>query len=212
MAGQKFSKKCEICGINIHMVHTHEGWIAFDNFGKHYCSFPNQKEWSLNTLNHPFTCKTTCWWCGYDEVFYHTNGNGDSVLLEEPFGIPWIVHSCWENNKEDRTNRLNLFEKRLRNLGYNGEDTNFNERFFPKTKINLELIAEDYRVLDKAIQKICDFLSKLQIHYIGPLPYKKNNQFIRKLQFDESVFNHISFELQKIDLPPSISIIIKGKK
>lgn len=39
------------------------------------------------------TYTTTCWWCGA-EVYYHTNGYGDSVLFDS-LGWPWQIHSCW---------------------------------------------------------------------------------------------------------------------
>jgi hypothetical protein len=42
----------------------------------------------------PVTFSTQCWWCG-DIVFYHTNGYGDCVLLDE-LGPPWPVHHCWD--------------------------------------------------------------------------------------------------------------------
>ena len=39
------------------------------------------------------TYPTTCWWCGA-EVYYHTNGYGDSVLFDA-LGYPWQIHPCW---------------------------------------------------------------------------------------------------------------------
>jgi hypothetical protein len=42
----------------------------------------------------PRTYTTRCWWCGA-EVYYHTNGYGDSVLFDS-LGWPWEVHGCWE--------------------------------------------------------------------------------------------------------------------
>ena len=41
------------------------------------------------------TYTTACWWCGVD-VYYHTNGYGDSVLFDF-LGYPWRVHSCWRD-------------------------------------------------------------------------------------------------------------------
>jgi hypothetical protein len=41
------------------------------------------------------TYPTSCWWCG-EEVIYHTNGFGDSVLFDS-LGSPWRKHPCWEN-------------------------------------------------------------------------------------------------------------------
>lgn len=49
------------------------------------------------------TRSTTCWWCS-DSVFYHTNGNGDSVLFDS-LGWPWEVHPCWtEYSNGKKTN------------------------------------------------------------------------------------------------------------
>ncbi len=49
------------------------------------------------------TRSTICWWCG-DSVFYHTNGNGDSVLFDS-LGWPWEVHPCWtEYSNGKKTN------------------------------------------------------------------------------------------------------------
>jgi hypothetical protein len=47
----------------------------------------------LNT-NDAKTYSTNCRWCG-DQVFYHTNGYGDSVLFDS-LGYPWEVHDCWQ--------------------------------------------------------------------------------------------------------------------
>jgi hypothetical protein len=41
-------------------------------------------------------------------VYYHTNGNGDSVLFDS-LGCPWQVHDCWENQREEKKN-VKLFE------------------------------------------------------------------------------------------------------
>jgi hypothetical protein len=43
------------------------------------------------------TYKTQCKWCGAD-VYYHTNGYGDSVLFDS-LGCPWQVHGCWVKNR-----------------------------------------------------------------------------------------------------------------
>ncbi len=50
------------------------------------------------------TFPTHCPWCGA-EVFYHTNGNGDSVYFDR-LGKPWEIHACfseyWKQEKERR--------------------------------------------------------------------------------------------------------------
>src|SRR5690606_868293 len=43
--------------------------------------------------NHPLTLATSCWFCNAP-IFLHTNGHGDSVLLEPPLGPPWEKHQC----------------------------------------------------------------------------------------------------------------------
>lgn len=48
--------------------------------------FPDEKRKAKTFL-------TPCWWCE-ETVFYHSNGNGDSVLFDS-LGWPWKVHSCW---------------------------------------------------------------------------------------------------------------------
>lgn len=50
------------------------------------------------------TFPTHCPWCGL-EVFYHTNGNGDSVYFDR-LEKPWEIHACfaeyWKQEKERR--------------------------------------------------------------------------------------------------------------
>ncbi|MGI8499955.1 MAG: hypothetical protein ACR2LR_02280 [Hassallia sp.] len=58
----------------------------------------------VNEIRDAETYPTKCWWCG-DEVFYHTNGFGDSVLFDS-LGSPWRVHLCWKNYwNEERLKR-----------------------------------------------------------------------------------------------------------
>jgi hypothetical protein len=66
-----------------------------------------------NEIKDAETYPTQCWWCG-EEVFYHTNGFGDSVLFDS-LGSPWRVHSCWKNywNEQRRDKNSNSVEKSL---------------------------------------------------------------------------------------------------
>ena len=112
-----------------------------DSSGKHVCSSrscysysagsgsaignysdacPRRGSWRLQSLGHPFTCCATCWWCG-DEVFFHTNGNGDCVLFDE-LGWPWQIHSCWESHKEEsgRQAGISRLEYLVELKGYDG--------------------------------------------------------------------------------------------
>ena len=50
-----------------------------------------------------------CWWCN-QSVFYHTNGNGDSVLFDS-LGWPWKVHLCWENYANDNKRSFNIYHQ-----------------------------------------------------------------------------------------------------
>ena len=92
MANRTFQTTCYQCGASISMVETAPNkWEAFDSLGKHFCNNSSSRSWSLRNLGHPFTCTIFCWWCGR-QVYYHTNGNGDSVLFDE-LGKPWPIHS-----------------------------------------------------------------------------------------------------------------------
>lgn len=51
-------------------------------------------------MHGSITFKTDCWWCG-DEVYFHRDENGGSVLFDR-LGPPWPVHPCWNEYREDR--------------------------------------------------------------------------------------------------------------
>ena len=59
------------------------------------------------------TYKTICRWCG-DEVYYHTNGYGDSVLFDS-LGSPWEVHGCWEQYRDQKKN-IKLFDLKVQDF------------------------------------------------------------------------------------------------
>jgi hypothetical protein len=61
-----------------------------------------KKPWrsGFGTVPWPLSYRTQCFWCP-EEVFYHTNGHGDCVLLDD-LGPPWPVHWCWEDHRDDR--------------------------------------------------------------------------------------------------------------
>lgn len=66
----------------------------------HPRSTPNL-DWSWQAYNRkawppdrPLTFMVRCWLCG-DEIFVHSNGNGDTVLLDPPLGPPWSRHACF---------------------------------------------------------------------------------------------------------------------
>jgi hypothetical protein len=126
---------CSYCGQKIIWGNTfNSGYQPFepDGSGRHQCGsgieawstssgsrgFGGGGRWRLETLGHPLTYPTTCWWCG-EMVFFHTNGNGDCVLFDE-LGWPWQVHICWERHRNSRSSLLSEIENRLREVGYNG--------------------------------------------------------------------------------------------
>ena len=51
-------------------------------------------------MHGSITFKTDCWWCG-DEVYFHRDEDGGSVLFDK-LGPPWPVHPCWDEYREDR--------------------------------------------------------------------------------------------------------------
>jgi hypothetical protein len=117
-----YSKICDYCGAVIKMVRTRNGWLPFeeDNYGvSHKCVPPATHRHeptapptpALELCGSPTTRRTPCWWCG-EPVFYHTNGNGDSVLFDE-LGWPWQVHPCWEEHREARAANVQRFLKDL---------------------------------------------------------------------------------------------------
>ncbi|MEA5419361.1 hypothetical protein VB712_08985 [Spirulina sp. CCNP1310] len=76
---------------NTHLVRGHE----VRRYDRDHDSVNNgDTDQSFGENQGQKTYSTTCWWCG-ETVFYHTNGNGDSVLFDPPLGWPWQVHPCW---------------------------------------------------------------------------------------------------------------------
>ncbi|MCV6613160.1 MAG: hypothetical protein OIF55_20595 [Amphritea sp.] len=107
-----YRRDCRKCNRPIIMTETINGWQPFelDGSGRHYC---NNSAISTIYTPAPFndfseraTRPTKCWWCD-KPVFFHSNGNGDAVLLDELSGAPWPVHACWEKYKSDTQNIYN---------------------------------------------------------------------------------------------------------
>jgi len=65
---------------------------------------------STSNTDSARTHRTICWWCGA-EVYYHTNGYGDSVLFDS-LGSPWQVHSCWDRHREGEKD-IQIFEMKV---------------------------------------------------------------------------------------------------
>ena len=139
-------RDCNVCGQKIVMVENGGGYwqpLEPDGSGRHkhwsgtdYVHSPvghtastagvdvlstarALRPWRLESLGHPLTRPTKCWWCG-EPVFFHTNGNGDCVLLD---GLrrPWPVHGCWEQHCLEQRHKIQLFEDVLFQSGYDGQ-------------------------------------------------------------------------------------------
>lgn len=113
-----YSKSCDYCGETIKMVRTRNGWLPFEehSYGSvHSCALTRRSfrapvpslPPTLDRCGTPSTRETPCWWCSAP-VFYHTNGNGDSVLFDE-LGPPWPVHPCWEEHRASRADRVRQY-------------------------------------------------------------------------------------------------------
>lgn len=103
---------CKYCGSKILWRQMPQGqFLPFDpGGGKHECgaesTFIEDLYESLGSTDdepNKSTRPTRCWWCGAD-VYYHTNGYGDSVLFDE-LGWPWQVHPCWEEHRRSQPPR-----------------------------------------------------------------------------------------------------------
>jgi hypothetical protein len=106
---KKLMAKCYSCGSQISFRYI-DGLLRPLGCGCYggYSGFPSQKTYPALrkspdpqiTVPWPVTYPTSCFWCG-ELVFYHTNGHGDCVLLDD-LGPPWPVHACWTAYREDR--------------------------------------------------------------------------------------------------------------
>lgn len=102
--GQPYVRNCKFCLKAIRMAQApHGGYLPWelDGSGVHFCTSTSSSAAKRSVsarstvLGSPSTLKIICWWCP-DWVYFHTNGNGDCVLFDEPLGPPWQVHGCWE--------------------------------------------------------------------------------------------------------------------
>ncbi len=104
--------ECKYCGNKIVWRQMQQGqYLPFNpGGGKHECGAEiTFIDGLYESLGHnddepnKSTRPTRCWWCGAD-VYYHTNGYGDSVLFDE-LGWPWQVHPCWEEHRRSKPPR-----------------------------------------------------------------------------------------------------------
>jgi hypothetical protein len=89
------------------------GWCSGGNGGggwatsiSSFVNISSQETTFIDEEREAKTHLTTCWWCG-ETVFYHTNGNGDSVLFDS-LGWPWEVHSCWADYSSGRKTKSDV--------------------------------------------------------------------------------------------------------
>lgn len=117
---------CKYCGTKIVWRHMPQGqYLPFNpGGGKHECGADTASIEDLyeslgrdDDEPNKATRPTKCWWCGAD-VYYHTNGYGDSVLFDE-LGWPWQIHPCWEEHRRSalpRRRRVRLDEDDFEDL------------------------------------------------------------------------------------------------
>ena len=159
-------RDCRYCGQRIIMAEDDRGYwqpLEPEGSGRHECgsgiavqftpSDSTTPSWSINTLGHPLTYHTTCWWCG-GGVFFHTNGNGDSVLFDE-LGWPWMVHACWEQYRTEQRSSIIELERLLGTAGYDGIFYNpVGERInLPAHKGPLTVLADGYVADNHALHR-----------------------------------------------------------
>ncbi len=213
MANKTFQTTCNQCGASINMVETSpSAWEAFDSSGKHFCHSASSGGWSLWSLGHPLTCTIACWWCG-QQVYYHTNGNGDSVLFDK-LGKPWPIHPCWEENRHEQLKMVRNFETDLIFNGYNGKDKKFSLIGKVSPYLTIEFKDHDHRILDKTIKVFCSIFNEHKVTYIGPLPLPTKNRrenmiHSRIIKIRKHLLNDVMQHMQTLDLPPSVQVEFK---
>jgi hypothetical protein len=114
-------------------------------------------------LQESKTCLTSCWWCG-DTVFYHTNGNGDSVLFDS-LGSPWEVHSCWSDYSNGLKRKNGVLFNRSTNgfmpepsIYFNNKAENNNENLISLKEKQHEIFLGSVQQIDnKKINKFSIF-------------------------------------------------------
>jgi ribosomal protein S10 len=229
-----YLKACDFCGRLIRMAVVPNGtWQPFDLSGdqRHDCSSPTEsstaRHWRLSELNHRLTCRIDCWWCE-DEVFFHTNGNGDCVLFDR-LGWPWPVHDCWAENSDEHDAAADRMEATLRDRGYDGRGELIGLRpsevpgSIPTQgrrnppKLRIELQADDVHIIDSATKRLVMKLSRRGCRPVArPQPPEK--------QTDQDDFEHrthrraieiwaatndLLASLTKLPLPEAVEISIR---
>lgn len=98
-----YLRPCKFCGDSIIMIKLdNDNWQPFelDGSGRHeHGTNTSNTIYSVRNIPTPLTYPIKCWECRQN-VFFHTNGNGDVVLFDN-LGAPWEVHACWEDLRKE---------------------------------------------------------------------------------------------------------------
>ncbi|WP_286337671.1 uS10 family ribosomal protein [Hydrogenimonas cancrithermarum] len=213
MSNRTFPTFCNQCGKLINMVEMFGVWKAYEfgNGGPHFCQNSNNAGWSIWKLGHKFTCTMDCWWCG-KRVFFHTNGNGDAVLLEK-LGSPWVVHPCWEKHKKEQDRMIKNLESDLKKAGYDGKKKKFNLVKSKASDVTIKFKSNDVRILDRYLEKFCKCLVRQNISFRGPHLYpakqKGDIRTYRRIIKIPSFENLMNLECFRMDVPGNIEMSIE---
>ncbi|WNZ47369.1 hypothetical protein Q2T42_05915 [Leptolyngbya boryana CZ1] len=115
-----YPRFCKYCGQPIIMAQLSSGrWQPWepDQSGRHQCGDGSTHPSRLSSSTTPETYLTRCSWCR-EHVYYHTNGNGDTVYFQQ-LGYPWQIHPCWENYWQHAKNGDRLRKRILNNRDKN---------------------------------------------------------------------------------------------
>lgn len=203
-----YLRPCKYCGQLIRMAEVPSGtWQPFDAHGdrRHDCSSTSEvsQNWSLSNLGHQLTCKIECWWCS-DEVFFHTNGNGDSVLFDE-LGWPWTLHSCWDEHVDERQRAVENLEGDLRSRGYDGRGKliNVSHSSAPDSiplkgqrnppDLQIRLLSDDHQIVDSTAGQIVRFIS--EHHYRDPIAYPLPVQSTEKEEEGDAFTRNVHYRV-----------------
>lgn len=132
--------------------------------------------------NGSITFFTSCWWCG-DDVYFHRNENGGCVLFDE-LGVPWPVHSCWNENKHEQHDVLLIildnYKKKLRKIRIEDYQYANKSNLLHKDGVDAFLIGSD--------------LSKRVI-------LNKDTPHLKEIYFRYVVYSIIGFGVIKVLVP-----------
>lgn len=183
-----YLKTCSQCEQLVRMVQSGDGtWRSLEPEGgnsssgrPHDCgSVPKiSRDWSLQALGHPLTCRLDCWWCS-EEVYLHTDGNGTFTLFDA-LSWPWPTHECWHQRSEERDRALLKVESDLRASGYRGRGrliglmpASVPSSIPPQGRKNppvlqIHLSSTDHQMVDRAVHQITQFVA--EHHHRTPVP------------------------------------------